>query len=611
VRRRSAVLTSAAMSNETGEGGTGRSSFLVSLFLALLLCFAAIGSHSLWSPDEPTGAGVGRAMRDGGDWIVPRLNGEPFLEKPPLYWWSLAASLSLLGISDAAARVPSALFGVLTLMVAWTAGRRLGSPRQGLLAVVVLATTMLFVQNATRVTVDPALMLFIALAHLGFVLLAEPRSPGEARWARLLARSIIVLALSLAFLAKGIVALGLGAGPPVLYLLATRRARFLRELLLLTALGIPVFALLVAPWAVALQRAAGWDGLRECLVNNTVSRFVHTDLSRRYGHTEPFWFYLAIAPAWLLPWTLALPAMLLGGMRSGIFRRETPGSDGHRLLLATAGIGLLMLSIPSSKREVYLLPLLPAFAVCVAGWLDGVGKPGELKPGELKPLDRRTLLALGGFAAILPLLLGAAALWLAWAPHVPGGAAALRGALPAAGIAGFGLVSLALGAGLALGLARHWRRSPSVSWVMAALLLLVLGLETAVEGFVDPVKRTDELTAALASYFPRKEPIPGYLPPVVSNEAIFGIIGFKLGRTVHPLSTPEEVRAWLAGHPGAPLLVRMEELRRLPPDLQGGLAFVYDERGRKSAPFGIAVWRGASRGLSASRPAPGPGRGGA
>ncbi len=603
------MLTSAAMPNETREAGTGRSSFLVSLFLALLLCFAAIGSHSLWSPDEPTGAGVGRAMRDGGDWIVPRLNGEPFLEKPPLYWWSLAASLSLLGISDAAARVPSALFGVLTLMVAWTAGRRLGGPRQGLLAVVVLATTMLFVQNATRVTVDPALMLFVALAHLGFLLLAELAgrgSPGEARRARLLARAIIVLALSLAFLAKGIVALGLGAGPPVLYLLMTRRGKILRELLLLAALGIPVFALLVAPWAVALQRAAGWEGLRECLVNNTVSRFVHTDLSRRYGHTEPFWFYLAIAPAWLLPWTLALPAMLRGGMRGGIFRQETPGSEGHRLLLATAGIGLLMLSIPSSKREVYLLPLLPAFAVCVAGWLGGVGKPGEVKP-----LDRRTLLALGGFAAALPLLLGAAALWLAWAPHVPAGAAPLRGALPAAGIAGFGLVSLALGAGLALGLARHWRRSPSVSWVMAALLLLVLGLETAVEGFIDPVKRTDELTAALAAYFPGRpggEPIPAYLPPVVSNEAIFGIIGFKLGRTVHPLSTPEEVRAWLAGHPGAPLLVRMEELKRLPPDLQGGLAFLYDERGRKSAPFGIAVWRG---GINASRPAPGPVRGGA
>ena len=89
--------------------------------------------------------------------------------------------MRLLGISDAAARVPSALFAVLTLLVAWAAGRRLGGPREGLLAVVVLATTLLFVQNATRVTVDPALTFFVALAHLGFVLLAAPRSPAEER----------------------------------------------------------------------------------------------------------------------------------------------------------------------------------------------------------------------------------------------------------------------------------------------------------------------------------------------------------------------------------------------------------------------------------------------
>jgi 4-amino-4-deoxy-L-arabinose transferase-like glycosyltransferase len=583
------MLTSPAMRPEPRSGGTAGSSFLVSLVLAVLLCFAAIGSHSLWSPDEPTGAGVGRAMLDHGDWIVPRLNGEPFLEKPPLYWWALAAGLRLLGISDAAARVPSALFGVLTLLVAWAAGRRLGGPRQGVLAAAVLGTTMLFVQNATRVTVDPALMFFISLAHLGFVFLAAPRSPAEGTRARLL----IALALPLAFLAKGIVAVGLGAGPPVLYLLiedllAGRRGRILRELLWLAALAAPLFALLVVPWAMALERAAGWDGLRECLVNNTVSRFVHTEASGRYGHTEPVWFYLGIALPWLLPWTLALPAML----RSGIFRREAPGSVGHRLLLATAGIGLLLLSVPSSKREVYLLPLLPALAVCVAGWLARIGT-GE----AVKPLDRRTLLALGTFTAGIPLLLGTACLWLAWASRVPAGAAPLRGAVAPALLAGFGAGALLLGGGIAVGLARRWRAAggPSVSWVMAALLLLVFGMETALEALIDPVKRTDELTAALAVQFrgmPASEPIPGYLPPVVSNEAIFGILGFKLGRTVRALATAEEVRAWLAGHPGGPLLVRMEQLDRLPPDLRQGLAFVYDERGRNSAPFGIAVWRG-------------------
>jgi 4-amino-4-deoxy-L-arabinose transferase-like glycosyltransferase len=596
------VLTSARMRDESGpppHGGKASSSFRAALFLALLLSFAAVGSHSLWSPDEPTGAGVGRAMADSrqwAGWIVPRLNGEPFLEKPPLYWWTLAGSLRLLGISDAAARLPSALFAVLTLLVAWEAGRRLGGPREGVLATAVLGTTLLFVQNATRVTVDPALMFFVALAHLGFVTLAESRSTAAA-WR---ARWLVSFALPLAFLAKGIVAVGLGAGPPVLYLLlATRRRRAVGELLRLAALAIPLFALLVVPWAVALQHAAGWQGLRECLVNNTVSRFVENGASRRYGHLEPFWFYLAIAPPWLLPWALALPATL----RSGIFRREAAGSAGHRLLLATAAIGLLMLSVPSSKREVYLLPLLPAFAVCVAGWLDGLGKPGTFKP-----LDRRTLLTLGGFAAFLPLVLGVAALGLAWAPRIPAGAIPFRGAVPATLTAVFGVGSLLLGIVLAVGLARRWRPGPAPAWVLAALLLLTFGLEMAVEPLADPVKRPDDLTAALAVYFPGLpggSSIPAYLPPGQSNEAIFGIIGFKLGRTVHPLSTPEEVRTWLAGHPGAPLLVRMEKLERLPPDLQKDLVFVYDERGRRSAPFGIAVWRGVSASRRGPAPAPG------
>ena len=137
--------------------------------------------------------------------------------------------------------------------------------------------------------------------------------------------------------------------------------------------------------------------------------------------------------------------------------------------------------------------------------------PGVGRPGELAGRDRRALLALGIFAAVLPLLLGAAALWLAWAPRAPQGAVPVRSSVPA------------------------------------------------------------------------------YLPPVVSNEAIFGIIGFKLGRLVRALTTPEDVEAWLASHPGMPIVIRMEQFWRLPPELRRRLRFVYDERGRKAAPFGIAV----------------------
>ncbi|HEV7516888.1 MAG TPA: glycosyltransferase family 39 protein, partial [Thermoanaerobaculia bacterium] len=122
-----------------------RRALLAGLILAVLLCFAGLG-RSLWSPDEPTGAAVGRAMLATGDLVVPRLNGQPFLEKPPLYWWVQVLSLRTFGVTAAAARLPSALFGAATLVVAMALGRRFG-PRPALLAPLILASTALFVEE--------------------------------------------------------------------------------------------------------------------------------------------------------------------------------------------------------------------------------------------------------------------------------------------------------------------------------------------------------------------------------------------------------------------------------------------------------------------------------
>src|SRR3954470_5744879 len=107
--------------------------------LAALVSFAGVGSHSLWTPDEPRDASIGLTMLRSGDYIVPRLGDEAFLEKPPPYWWTQAASYRLFGATDAAARVPSALFGTLSLLVTYALGARLGGPRAGLLALGALA----------------------------------------------------------------------------------------------------------------------------------------------------------------------------------------------------------------------------------------------------------------------------------------------------------------------------------------------------------------------------------------------------------------------------------------------------------------------------------------
>lgn len=554
--------------------------------LAILISFAGIGSHSLWSPDEPTGAAVGRGMLDSGDLIVPRLNGEPFLEKPPLYWWVQVAAFRVFGVSDAVARLPSALFSMLTLMVAYAIGRRLGGPRQGMLALLVLGMTVVFVQNLGRVVVDPALAFFVALAHLGFAVLAEPRSPSETRWARL----VISVAIALGFLSKGVVAIGLGAGPPVLYLLATRRGRAVRELALLAALGVATFALLVTPWASALYRAAGWAGLKECLVANTASRFAHTAQSARFGHTQPVYYYLIQTPLQLLPWTLALPAM----WRAGVFRRGGPGCEPRRLLLATLGLGVLLLTAASSKREMYLMPLIPAWSVCVAWWLAGVGGNGSERAW-----DRRALLTLLDFAGGIFLLLGGLSLWIGWASHLPAALGPVQAVVSKGFLLSFGCMSLGIGVVLSVELIRWRQAGPPVARVVTAMLLLFLVLQTAVQALIDPVKEMGQMTAEVARRIPGSGLVPAYLPPGQSNEVVFGMIGFKLGRRVLPLTSPEELRAWFGARPGSAVLFRAPQAKKLPPELLAGLRFLYDETGQKASPYALVI-----SDLNASTPMP-------
>jgi 4-amino-4-deoxy-L-arabinose transferase-like glycosyltransferase len=585
-------------------GGWSARPLLAAALLATAVSFAPIASHSLWTPDEPTGAAVGRGMLSSGDYIVPRLGGQPFLEKPPLYWWVQAAGYRLLGARDWTARLPSALFAVASLLAAYALGRRVGGPAVGLATVAVLATTAEWSEDMGRAVVDPALVCFVTLAHLGFAGLAAPTSPADRRRSTLL----IAVALPLAFLSKGIVGIGLAAAPPVLYLLATERRRGLRRLLPLAALGVPVFALLVAPWAWALARDGGWAALRETLVGNTVGRLLATQAGRVYGHRRPFVYYLENAPGILFPWIFAFPALLA----AGVMRRQASGPEAvagsgrdeataRRLLFTTFLIGVALLSAAASKRGLYLVPLLPAFAACVAWWLmrEGAGAPGRWD----RP-TRRFLLALG---ALLPILVWAAAAWVRLSPpRALADLAPLRQALSPARLAAAGaLAALVSGAAVARFLLARFllrrgdpERTPErtdagrgAAWLVAPYLLVFLAVQTAGKAAVDPVKDLHALTAAIARLAPGPGPVPLYVPAGVPTDSIFGILDFDLGRLPERLATPAEVAGFFAAHPGSRLALSLESARQLPPALRDHLVLVYDESGKRASPWAVAERR--------------------
>src|SRR5579863_9650384 len=261
--------------------------------------------------------------------------------------------------------------------------------------------------------------------------------------------------------------------------------------------------------------------------------------------------------------------------------------SGRRLLLASSLIGVLLLSLAASKRSLYLVPLLPALAVPLGLWLDGLGR------AERSRWDRATALLLLTLAAFLP-----PTLWLgAWGAgrgvwrSFP--AAPLRAELTGTHLAAAGLAAVAVAALLLCRGARHLRTAttPAGAWLVLPFLTIALAYQIAVKAAIEPLKSPHDLTAAVARLDPGTAPVAAYRP----SETTLGIIGFDLGRQVRSLSSPAEVAALFSTQPADRLVLSLDALRHLPAPLRARLRLLYDETATKASPFVIATGDGANR----------------
>lgn len=341
------------------------------LFSRPLLALCAFGilvgslgvtNHELWTADEPRVAAIGRAMWESGDWAVPRLGGEAFLEKPPLYWWSQAAVFELFGRADAGlSRVPSALFCFATLLMTYALGRCFFPPGISLLGGLALLTTLAFVRYSHWIIVDAALLFGTTGSLACFA-----HSMGRSGSARALLLAGFYACLAVGFLSKGVIALGLPAAGILVYLLWARR---LRDFLgwHLVAGGLAIVAL-IGLWLWRVWLAEGSAGLDAFLLHNQLGRFLPGTVAYEGGHQRPFYYYLKKGPAVLLPW---VPLMLLAGVSYWRNRDRLPDDarDGIRLLLSFSLTVLVVLSLAGTKREIYLLPITPTLALFAGWWM--------------------------------------------------------------------------------------------------------------------------------------------------------------------------------------------------------------------------------------------------
>ncbi|QKZ05606.1 ArnT family glycosyltransferase [Pseudomonas eucalypticola] len=327
--------------------------FALLLLITALLFFAGLGNHPLQGSTEPRVGGIAMEMYLHRDWVTPRLNGEPFLEKPPLSLWLDSAAMTVFGPSAWAVRLASALAGLFSVLLLFITLRRLDRPMAvATAAALMLATSASFWSNVRQVGEDSLLSLGVSLALLGFYLASRQRSAASAL--------MFITGIAVATLSKGVLGLALPGVVIFAWLLAeTLRDRRLAPGRWLWPAGLTLVGLVpLSVWLALLYQQGGAQALNDVLWANSVGRF--NGSFSEAGHFEPFHYYLGKLPEAFLPWNLLV---YLGLWHFRKQWRVQPHLMFFSLWLLAQ---FALLTLASSKRMVYLMALAPPAAVIAA-----------------------------------------------------------------------------------------------------------------------------------------------------------------------------------------------------------------------------------------------------
>jgi len=362
------------------------------LLLAVLLAavwFGNLDYRRLIRPDEGRYAEIAREIAVTGNWVTPRLNGIKYFEKPPLQYWATAAAFRLFGEHEWTARLWPALTGFAGIFLVFFTGRRLFGPAAGYCSAAVLAGSVGYVGAAHLNTLDMGTTFFMTATLAAFLLARRPgASPAEGRNWMLAAWA----AAALAMLSKGLIGIVLPAGTLVAYVVLHRDFDLLRRLE--WRAGPAIFLAIAAPWFVLVQLAnpefAGFF-----FVHEHFERFL-TKVHRRPG---PWWYYVPVLAAMMLPWLTLLPQALIRSWRAPLPR---PAFQPARFLVLWTAFIFAFFSASGSKLPSYVLPVVPALALLIGRWI------AEADGRTLMPHVIALLAAAAALALCAPALVGLA-----------------------------------------------------------------------------------------------------------------------------------------------------------------------------------------------------------
>ncbi|MFQ5685168.1 MAG: phospholipid carrier-dependent glycosyltransferase [Candidatus Scalindua sp.] len=318
--------------------------------LFLFLYIVSLNVRPVVTPDETRYGEISREMLDTGDFIVPRLDGLRYFEKPVLGYWLNAASMALFGDNGFAIRLPSALAVGLTALILFLVVKRFhGCDKAALLSAFIYMTFMEVYGVGTFCALDSLLTFFLAAA-LGCFFVAGTNKSVRHRNVWLLLCGVFCGA---AFLTKGFLAFVLPALTVIPFLLWERRGRELFTLLWLPLLSVVAVAL---PWCLMIASREP-DFWHYFFWHEHVQRF----LSAEGGmHNRPFWFLIPFFLAGAFPWILVIPVAI------GQYKRELLLKPLVRFCICWMTLSLVFFSASSGKMITYILPCFPPLAALTA-----------------------------------------------------------------------------------------------------------------------------------------------------------------------------------------------------------------------------------------------------
>ncbi|HTC46222.1 MAG TPA: glycosyltransferase family 39 protein [Candidatus Aquilonibacter sp.] len=338
---------------------TRTDSLLLAGFCAFLF-FYGLNQFGLIGADEPRYAQVAREMLARHDWITPTLGGQPWLEKPPLYYWQAMLAYSVFGANDWAARLPSAIDATFLVLAMYFFLRRF-RPGFELDGALIAASCAGVTGYARAASTDMALAAAFSMGMLAWWAWRESGKKIDL--------SMFYLFIALGMLAKGPVAPLLSFLAILLYATAVRKLQLILKTLWLP--GMILWCAIALPWYAAVQmRNPAF--FHEFIIEHNLGRFSEN----LYHHTEPFWYYLPVAMLALIPWTaFAITAFSQTVRRWQAERKSisTRESDAKSQLGIFACCWLIapviFFSISQSKLPGYILPAIPAVALLLAEYL--------------------------------------------------------------------------------------------------------------------------------------------------------------------------------------------------------------------------------------------------